>query len=147
MIFFWVSWLLPLGLAQPFSLSKPVLVSPARWPCSHSVRLYVSTGPSKPAKLPRLSGCQSCQRTALCCWSSDGQRNQVHTHPHAKNLPVERPISWPEQFQLSPRTSSDIDTLYMSQMRRRVLTVIGLPASICCQWRAEKPNEIRSSWL
>lgn len=39
----------PPGLAQPFSLSKPVLVSPAGLPCGHSVRLYVSTGPSKPA--------------------------------------------------------------------------------------------------
>lgn len=25
--------------------------------------------------------------------------------------------------------------------------MIGLPASICCQCRAEKPNEIMSSWL
>jgi Bacterial SH3 domain len=28
-----------------------------------------------------------------------------------------------------------------------VRTVIGRPASICCQWRAEKPKEIISSWL
>jgi hypothetical protein len=25
--------------------------------------------------------------------------------------------------------------------------VMGRPASICCQWRAENPNEIMSSWL
>ena len=34
-----------------------------------------------------------------------------------------------------------------SQIRSRVVTVIGLPASICCQCLAEKPNEIMSSWL
>ena len=27
------------------------------------------------------------------------------------------------------------------------MTVIGLPASICCQCLAEKPKEIISSWL
>jgi hypothetical protein len=32
-------------------------------------------------------------------------------------------------------------------MRRSVFTVMGRPASICCQWRAENPNEIMSSWL
>ena len=32
-------------------------------------------------------------------------------------------------------------------MRSRVLRVMGLPASICCQWRAEKPNPIMSSWV
>ncbi len=25
--------------------------------------------------------------------------------------------------------------------------MMGLPASICCQWRAEKPNPIISSWV
>lgn len=28
-----------------------------------------------------------------------------------------------------------------------VVNVIGLPCSICCQCRAEKPREIMSSWL
>ena len=34
-----------------------------------------------------------------------------------------------------------------SQILNSVVSVIGRPASICCQWRAEKPNEIMSSWL
>src|SRR5712692_3210683 len=38
-------------------------------------------------------------------------------------------------------------TLKALQMRSSVRTVIGRPASICCQCRAEKPNEIMSSWL
>jgi len=38
-------------------------------------------------------------------------------------------------------------TLKALQMRSNVRTVIERPASICCQWRAEKPNEIMSSWL
>jgi len=32
-------------------------------------------------------------------------------------------------------------------MRSKVVSVMGLPASICCQWRAEKPNPIMSSWV
>lgn len=40
-----------------------------------------------------------------------------------------------------------MDTLKTAQMRNRVRTVIGRPASICCQCRAEKPKEIISSWL
>src|SRR5258708_9568017 len=32
-------------------------------------------------------------------------------------------------------------------MRSSVVSVIGRPASICCQCLAEKPNEIMSSWL
>src|SRR5713226_9519781 len=38
-------------------------------------------------------------------------------------------------------------TLKAQQMRSSVRTVMGRPASICCQCRAEKPNEIMSSWL
>src|SRR4029077_1870496 len=34
-----------------------------------------------------------------------------------------------------------------SQILNSVVSVIGRPASICCQCRAEKPNEIMSSWL
>jgi hypothetical protein len=44
-----------------------------------------------------------------------------------------------------PWTNFDIDISNTSQMRRRVVTVMGRPASICCQWRAENPNEIMSS--
>lgn len=44
-----------------------------------------------------------------------------------------------------PRTSCAIGILKTRQIRSKVRTVIGLPASICCQWRAEKPNEIMSS--
>lgn len=47
----------------------------------------------------------------------------------------------------SPRTSRSMGTRKTSQMRSRVRTVMGRPASICCQCRAEKPNEIMSSWL
>ena len=36
-------------------------------------------------------------------------------------------------------------TLKVSHIRRSVLTVMGLPASICCQWRAENPKPIMSS--
>ena len=50
-----------------------------------------------------------------------------------------------------PRSSPSINCAArmenVSHMRRRVVTVMGLPASICCQWRAEKPNPIMSSWV
>src|ERR1700680_5124733 len=46
-----------------------------------------------------------------------------------------------------PRTTSPTRTLNASQIRRRVVIVIGRPASICCQCRAENPKEIISSWL
>ena len=45
----------------------------------------------------------------------------------------------------SPSTICATRTPKVSQMRSSVLSVIGLPASICCQWRAEKPNPIMSS--
>ena len=38
-------------------------------------------------------------------------------------------------------------TWWEEQMRSSVVTVMGLPASICCQCRAENPNPIMSSWL
>ena len=44
-----------------------------------------------------------------------------------------------------PSTRLAALTLNVPQMRRRVLIVIGLPASICCQWRAENPYPIMSS--
>jgi hypothetical protein len=37
--------------------------------------------------------------------------------------------------------------LNVSQIRNRVRTVIGRPASICCQCRAENPKPIMSSWV
>jgi hypothetical protein len=45
----------------------------------------------------------------------------------------------------SPSISRAARTPNVSQMRSSVLIVIGLPASICCQWRAENPNPIMSS--
>lgn len=45
----------------------------------------------------------------------------------------------------NPRTRLVIDISSASQIRRRVVTVMGRPASICCQCRAENPNEIMSS--
>jgi hypothetical protein len=45
----------------------------------------------------------------------------------------------------SPSTICAARTPKVSQMRSSVRSVIGLPASICCQWRAEKPNPIMSS--
>lgn len=45
----------------------------------------------------------------------------------------------------SPRTSLDMDTSNTSQMRSKVVTVIGRPPSICCQCRVENPNDNISS--
>jgi len=53
----------------------------------------------------------------------------------------------PEARLSSPRTSRAIGTWKVSQIRRSVVIVIGRPASICCQCRAEKPKLIISSWL
>jgi len=47
----------------------------------------------------------------------------------------------------NPRTSRSMGTWKTSQMRSSVVTVMGRPASICCQCRAENPKEIMSSWL
>ncbi len=38
-------------------------------------------------------------------------------------------------------------TLNVSQTLKNVVIVMGRPASICCQWRAENPNPIMSSWV
>lgn len=53
----------------------------------------------------------------------------------------------PETRLSSPRTSRAIGTWKVLQIRSSVVTVIGRPASICCQCRAEKPKLIISSWL
>jgi len=45
----------------------------------------------------------------------------------------------------SPCTSFDIGVSKTSQILSRVVTVIGRPASTCCQWRVEKPKESISS--
>jgi DNA invertase Pin-like site-specific DNA recombinase len=47
---------------------------------------------------------------------------------------------------VSLRDNLDL-TWKTSQILSRVVTVMGLPASICCQCLAENPNEIMSSWL
>ena len=44
-----------------------------------------------------------------------------------------------------PRTNFSIVISNTSHIRRSVVTVIGLPASTCCQWRVENPNDIMSS--
>jgi hypothetical protein len=44
-----------------------------------------------------------------------------------------------------PRTNFHIGTSSTSHIRSRVVTVIGRPASTCCQCRAENPNVIISS--
>ena len=46
-----------------------------------------------------------------------------------------------------PRSRRATGTRKTSQILSKVVTVIVLPASICCQCLAEKPNEIMSSWL
>jgi hypothetical protein len=53
------------------------------------------------------------------------------------------PLSTPGLSRPSIRLASE--TAKTSPIRSRVRTVIGRPASICCQCRAEKPNEIISS--
>jgi hypothetical protein len=45
----------------------------------------------------------------------------------------------------NPRISRSAGTLNKAQIRNSVVTVMGRPASICCQWRAENPSEIISS--
>jgi len=45
-----------------------------------------------------------------------------------------------------PRTTAASRTLNASQILRSVVIVIGRPASICCQWRAENPKAIMASW-
>jgi len=60
-------------------------------------------------------------------------------------FPSSPQLLWPSLS--NPRTSCAIGTWNVSQMRSSVVTVMGRPASICCQCRAEKPKLIISSWL
>jgi hypothetical protein len=44
-----------------------------------------------------------------------------------------------------PRVSFETGTSKTSQLRSKVVMVMGRPASICSQWGVEKPNESMSS--
>lgn len=55
--------------------------------------------------------------------------------------------SQPFDYRSNPTSIVVSLTSSASQILNSVVSVIGRPASICCQRRAEKPNEIMSSWL